>query len=129
MEKIQLYRHFAKDGTLLYVGISKSEVKRRKQHAGEAKWFSEINRVEIEEFENREAALAAEKAAILTERPVHNIESRRVLSKKADAKRQAKMRLKRRADGFKPHEIWAHPDDHERIKRFVERLAKRRNAK
>jgi len=129
MEKIQLYRHFSKDGKLLYVGVSKSEAKRRQQHAAEAKWYSEIDRVEIEVFDSREAALAAEKAAILTERPIHNIESRRVLSKKGDAKRHARMRAKLREDGLKPREVWAHPDDHAVIKRYVERLAKRRNAK
>jgi hypothetical protein len=44
-----LYRHFDKDGTLLYVGISLSAINRLGQHKDNAHWFSSIKRVEIEQ--------------------------------------------------------------------------------
>lgn len=45
------------------------------------------------------------------------------------AERLAELRARRRKEGLKPHEVWAHPKDWPLIQRFVERLAKRRNAK
>ena len=38
-------------------------------------------------------------------------------------KRMAALRERRRADGMKPIEIWAHPDDHQAIRAEVARLA------
>ena len=72
MKTTNLYRHFAADGTLLYVGISLSAVARLAQHR-DSKWFDDIALVKISRFESREKALVAEEIAIKTERPVHNI--------------------------------------------------------
>lgn len=68
-----LYRHFDKDGDLLYVGISLSAVARLKQHMDHSRWANEISRIEIEQFPTREAALFAELKAIQSEKPRHNI--------------------------------------------------------
>lgn len=68
----QLYRHFAADGKLLYIGISLSAVNRLSQHSEHAPWFREIARVEIEPHPTREAAMKAEVAAIMAERPLYN---------------------------------------------------------
>lgn len=68
-----LYRHFSNDGALLYVGISLSTLNRLSQHKENSHWFSNIKRVEIESFETREEAVAAERNAIATENPAHNI--------------------------------------------------------
>jgi len=68
-----LYRHYDKAGNLLYIGISLSAVQRLGQHAEHSHWFALISKVTIEHFENRESALAAERAAIIEERPLHNI--------------------------------------------------------
>ncbi|MFG6084244.1 hypothetical protein ACEUZ9_000493 [Paracoccus litorisediminis] len=68
-----LYRHFSKDGELLYVGISLPAVARLKQHKSRAPWYSKIDRITIERFPSRADALLAEGRAICTERPVHNI--------------------------------------------------------
>lgn len=68
-----LYRHFAADGSLLYVGISLSPLARLSQHRDSSPWYGEIARVEVEWHPNREAALAAEKAAIQAEGPRHNV--------------------------------------------------------
>lgn len=68
-----LYRHFDKDGDLLYVGISLSTVHRLGQHQENSHWFESITRVEIERFPTREAALQAEAMAIKHEKPLHNV--------------------------------------------------------
>jgi predicted GIY-YIG superfamily endonuclease len=60
-----LYRHFGKDGSLLYVGVSLSAVQRLAQHRSNAHWFEQIKRVEMETFETRQAVLDAEHAAII----------------------------------------------------------------
>jgi predicted GIY-YIG superfamily endonuclease len=69
----QLYRHFDKDGALLYVGISLSAVARLAQHKAASAWFKEITKIDVCEFPSREDALAAERAAIHAEKPKHNI--------------------------------------------------------
>lgn len=69
----QLYRHFDSSGVLLYVGQSISATKRFKSHKKTASWFLDIARVEIENFEDRQAALDAEREAIKSERPLFNV--------------------------------------------------------
>lgn len=73
-----LYRHFANDGALLYVGISLSWPARTKAHAGGSRWFDLVAKVEIERFETRDAALDAERNAIKAEKPQFNIIHNRV---------------------------------------------------
>jgi predicted GIY-YIG superfamily endonuclease len=68
-----LYRHFATDGALLYVGVSLSWPARTKAHAKGSHWFEQVSRVEIERFRTRDEALAAEREAIKRERPKFNI--------------------------------------------------------
>lgn len=70
---VRLYRHFDAAGALLYVGISICALRRTSQHMQTAKWSDRIRRIEIESFASREAALAAEKAAIIDERPAFNV--------------------------------------------------------
>jgi hypothetical protein len=69
-----LYRHFDKDGALLYIGVSLSAVERLSAHNRTARWADQIARVEIERFPTRTSVLAAEEAAIKTEKPLHNIQ-------------------------------------------------------
>ena len=71
--KTHLYRHFDKNGALLYVGISLSALNRLGQHCDHSAWYNSISRVEIETFEARELALEAEAKAIFNEKPKHNI--------------------------------------------------------
>ena len=77
--KTQLYRHYDSDKKLLYVGISLSAAARLAQHRDAAHWFDDIATVTIETFPNREAALAAERKAIINEKPVCNIHHKRTL--------------------------------------------------
>lgn len=74
MDGIQvLYRHFNKNGELLYVGISLNSINRLSQHKKNAHWFNDIARIELEQFPTRESALEAEKQAIINEKPLHNV--------------------------------------------------------
>lgn len=66
-----LYRHYDKNGILLYVGISNNAVKRLSGHKT-AKWYNYIETVKIEKFETELDALEAEKIAIATEAPLYN---------------------------------------------------------
>lgn len=68
-----LYRHFDAAGNLLYVGISFNALHRLSQHREHSSWFEKIARVDILQFETREAAAAAEKNAIQEENPVYNV--------------------------------------------------------
>ena len=67
-----LYRHWG-NGELLYVGISLSVVERTRKHSGNAHWFNQIDTITVERFSTREEALKAERAAIVTEKPLYNI--------------------------------------------------------
>lgn len=69
----QLYRHFDASGALLYVGISLSAFSRLAQHREHSHWFSKIEKVTIEHFSTRVAAIEAERKAIFDEKPLHNI--------------------------------------------------------
>jgi hypothetical protein len=85
-----LYRHFAADGSLLYVGISLSWPTRTKAHAASSGWFGSVAKVEIEHLPSREAALTAEREAIRRERPRFNI-----IHNRADSNRRSFSRMSR----------------------------------
>ncbi|MFG3510223.1 GntR family transcriptional regulator [Streptomyces sp. NPDC047821] len=65
-----LYRHYAADGELLYIGISQDPEVRWEQHH----WWKQglSARQTLEWFELRSQALAAEAEAIAIERPAYN---------------------------------------------------------
>lgn len=68
-----LYRFFEDGGILLYVGISESAIQRMAQHSADKAWWSEVATVSIEHYSTRPDAMAAEKSAIQSERPLYNI--------------------------------------------------------
>jgi hypothetical protein len=70
--KTALYRHFDSGGGLLYAGISLNAVTRLADHRT-SDWFDQIAHVEIEQYPDRETALAAEREVIRTEKPAYNI--------------------------------------------------------
>ena len=72
MSRTSLYRHYSKDDELLYIGISLSAINRLKQHEQHSTWFDDIARVEVEHFDTRSEARAAERAAIKSEKPKYN---------------------------------------------------------
>jgi hypothetical protein len=71
--KHQLYRHFDREGVLLYVGESIDTLRRLLQHSRTAHWYYKIVRVEIQHFDSRKEALIAERKAIRLEKPLHNV--------------------------------------------------------
>jgi len=73
INQTSLYRHFSEEGDLLYIGISLSALTRLGQHADAAHWYDSISDVKIEHFDTREKAIIAEREAIKTEKPEHNI--------------------------------------------------------
>ena len=68
-----LYRLYDTNGVLLYVGISNRWPSRMKQHTKDKQWFNSVGKVEISHYCTRREAEAAEKAAIKSERPIHNV--------------------------------------------------------
>lgn len=72
-EPTALYRLHADDGALLYVGVSAEPLTRWKQHAGEKPWWPSVARFSLNWFRTRQEALAAETAAIRSEKPKHNV--------------------------------------------------------
>lgn len=68
-----LYRLFDGGGNLLYVGISNAAARRLLEHSNTREWWGEVYFVGFEKFASREAAAAAELAAIREERPRHNV--------------------------------------------------------
>lgn len=71
--KVPLYRAFAEDGTLLYVGITMELSGRFTTHFAESQWIPDVRRLSVEWLPSRLSALAAETAAIVAERPLHNV--------------------------------------------------------
>lgn len=106
-QKTALYRHFGADGALLYVGVSLSHVARLSQHSDHSHWYSLIASVKIEYHESREAALIAEREAIIKEKPLHNIKHKNgkpipdISDLKSEAD-QARRDLVKRLVYFKP---------------------------
>jgi predicted DNA-binding transcriptional regulator AlpA/predicted GIY-YIG superfamily endonuclease len=69
-----LYRAFAADGSLLYVGISTDCLLRLRAHNKHSPWGRAFTRLEVGRFPDRQSALAAERTAIQNERPKYNIQ-------------------------------------------------------
>ena len=72
-KKHHLYRYYDKNNILLYVGISISAIYRLSQHKKHSIWFDDIATVKIETLASRDEAIDAEKKAISSENPLHNI--------------------------------------------------------
>lgn len=68
-----LYRLFAEDGALLYVGIAGNPGRRFEQHRSDKPWWGHVALTTVEHYRSRESAMVAELAAIRSEHPRHNI--------------------------------------------------------
>ncbi len=68
-----LYRFYGRDGALLYVGITLNPGKRWEKHRDEKPWWTDVTDIKLEQHPTRQAALEAERAAIIAEKPAHNI--------------------------------------------------------
>ena len=72
MKGFELYRHFDKEGTLLYVGMSGLSIKRLLNHKANSKWFKDIATVTIEHYQDKNTCAVAEREAIKKELPPNN---------------------------------------------------------
>lgn len=72
-ESTALYRLFDTARQLLYVGITSNPQARWAQHAAEKPWWPDVAWHTLEWLPSREAALAAEAAAIVADGPLHNV--------------------------------------------------------
>lgn len=72
-ESCYVYRLASANGTLLYVGVADQPGRRIHQHYKEKHWWAEVANVDLERFPTRRDALAAERRAIINEKPLHNI--------------------------------------------------------
>lgn len=72
-ESTALYRFYDAADRLLYVGITSDPADRWARHAAEKPWWPEVARHAVEWLSSRDAALAAEAAAIVAEEPLHNV--------------------------------------------------------
>ena len=68
-----LYRYFDAEGRLLYVGISFSAIARAAQHREDKGWWQDVARMHVEHLPTRSDAVNAERHAIRTEQPLHNV--------------------------------------------------------
>jgi excinuclease UvrABC nuclease subunit len=96
----ELYRHYGPKDELLYVGVSISALVRLGQHRDCSEWFGKIKRVEIQQFESREKALAAEREAIEKERPHFNVRHKKPILPIMDD--ESDKALRRRLIYFRP---------------------------
>ena len=72
-----LYRLFNADNELLYVGASVAPIARLSEHVARAEWGKTSATMTMEWFPSRKEAFEAERAAILSERPIFNSAGRK----------------------------------------------------
>jgi len=77
MTRQTLYRQFDKDRNLLYTGVSCQIRSRLRDHEKHSEWWSEVSHITIEHFPDRKSVLEAERKAIETENPKHNVQYNR----------------------------------------------------
>lgn len=68
-----LYRLYDADGRLLYIGVTCNPQQRWDGHRGDKPWWPLVARKELTTYPDRSAALTAERDAIRTEKPLHNV--------------------------------------------------------
>lgn len=71
-----LYRLYGETDTLLYIGITENLGTRMDHHASTKAWWRSVARLTVDMLPDREAAEAAEGAAIRSENPRYNIAKR-----------------------------------------------------
>jgi DNA-directed RNA polymerase specialized sigma24 family protein len=68
-----VYRAYASDGRLLYVGVTRNVRLRIGQHAATKPWWKDVADVHVDMFPSHREALAAEGKAIREELPANNV--------------------------------------------------------
>jgi predicted GIY-YIG superfamily endonuclease len=72
-EQHVLYRFFDQSDRLLYVGITNNLWRRIGSHSEVQPWWSDVTSATMEHYPNRETLAEAERLAIKSERPKHNV--------------------------------------------------------
>jgi hypothetical protein len=67
-----VYRFYAHDGRLLYVGMTSKGGARWMDHANVQPWWGDVGIVKVEHFPTRDDAALAEQDAIRDEHPLYN---------------------------------------------------------
>lgn len=68
----KLYRHYDRNGALLYVGITRNLERRNNQHAARSEWMLDVAFTMVTDYLTLGAAVDAEERAIQSERPRFN---------------------------------------------------------
>jgi predicted GIY-YIG superfamily endonuclease len=68
-----LYKMYDDERRLLYVGISANLGKRLDRHMRDKLWFQQIAYIAVTHYATRTECLLAERHAIVSERPIHNL--------------------------------------------------------
>ena len=110
--KFFLYRHFDRDGNLLYVGVSWSVLERLRRHEKCSPWFGEVDSIRLEKYPSRKELLKAELEAIRTERPLYN-KAHAITSKKTTLKRIAQELYEIQME--KEYQLWLKEQEQEEI--------------
>lgn len=64
---------FSAANELLYVGLTCNPSRRMEKHSSDKGWWADVARIDMEHFPDRPSVAAAERAAIESEKPRHNI--------------------------------------------------------
>jgi predicted GIY-YIG superfamily endonuclease len=68
-----LYRFYAADDTLLYVGLTVNPGRRLEKHKALQPWWKDVARIDMEQHPDMRTLRDAEREAIETEKPLYNI--------------------------------------------------------
>lgn len=68
-----MYRLYSEDGELLYIGITSDIVARMAGHRADKYWWTEVCTKRFEYLESRAELEAAERLAIIREKPLYNL--------------------------------------------------------
>lgn len=68
-----LYRFYDHAGRLLYIGITSALSARLSNHGDTKPWWVDVANITVSHYVNRDEVLAAERAAIISERPLWNV--------------------------------------------------------
>lgn len=112
----QLYRQFDSADVLLYIGVSHDVESRNKGHAADSSWWGDVARVTIENYATRREALAAERAAIKLEAPIHNVARGKPNRKSEHGSRQFRSQQRKLDAGWERMEVWLSPEDVESLR-------------
>lgn len=97
-----LYRMFDAEGRLLYVGSTINLTQRFSEHHYDKPWWSTVAVIRLEHLPTRPELLAAEEAAIVAEKPLHNLTRRfRTEAQREESRRQRALPKSQR----KPYEM------------------------